>query len=511
MQNKNILIAFIFILVISMTQNTVASDGCSGDATQECDTTPTDNCDVTKNTTFANNVYVLPNGIDICSPGITLDCNTATLNGSGPIILNNKVNGITLNSVSNSTIKNCNVEGYYNGLSLKDSHNNILLKNKVKNSIHLNLADGTGIKLNQSTNNKILNNDLSKNNRGLTLEYSSNNSLEKNNQISNDIAILFLYSDYNKVWNNSIHDNSQGLNIHSSDKNIIQYNGIGSNIWGITLFYADGNIIQDNKVNKNKEFGINLDYSENNKFINNTIKENTYFGMKIGPSLTNNLSKNRISGSIYNFGVSGFSFEEFNQSIDKTNTVESKPIYYGINKQNQVFDGKFNSGYFACISCRNITIKNQHIKSNVQGLLLFDLQYSTIINNTLNNNQHGLELLNSHYNIIKNNNIVNNAEEGINIKNSNRNIIYLNNFINNVYAQARIINGTNKWYRKSVGNYWSDFDTPQEGCDDNNFNGRCDQKHNITMTDQDPFAVLMKGGWSCLTNDPSQIVDLTCN
>jgi len=75
----------------------------------ECGEVPTDDCEVTTDTTFNISTYNLANGINLIGSDVTLDCNGATLNGLGT----GSLNGIYIVSPHNNiTVKNCNVQNY---------------------------------------------------------------------------------------------------------------------------------------------------------------------------------------------------------------------------------------------------------------------------------------------------------------------------------------------------------------------------------------------------------------
>ena len=78
----------------------------------ECGSAPTDGCEVTTNTVFTPGNYNLPNGLVINASSVSLDCNGATLNGSG---VDSAVGIYMDGSVGNrdfNTIKNCNIQNY---------------------------------------------------------------------------------------------------------------------------------------------------------------------------------------------------------------------------------------------------------------------------------------------------------------------------------------------------------------------------------------------------------------
>ena len=155
------------------------------------------------------------------------------------------------------------------------------------------------------------------------------------------------------------------------------------------------------------------------------------------------------------------------------------------------------------ISC----ITSNTINNNNNGIRLIQTGCDDIINNNICNNINigiSLDCLSNANNIISNN-ILNN-EKGIYIDNSypeimvskiiNNNIsnnnygvytndwnihIYQNNFINNIINNAYDYSDhqSTLWDNGSIGNYWSNYDEPCEGCIDLDNNGICDSPYYI--------------------------------
>lgn len=158
--------------------------------------------------------------------------------------------------------------------------------------------------------------------------------------------------------------------------------------------------------------------------------------------------------------------------------------WYGVRlgeyRQNNVITDNIASGMagdgmtLAFGSHHNI-VSNNILNSNAyDGLfVVYSSNYNTISGNTVNGNgYYGLLIHQSHYNTIKDNNITSNALSGINMhEGSSNNIVYNNNLINNVNAAD---SGINFWDNGIIGNHWSNFDEPSEGCNDVNNNGICD-------------------------------------
>lgn len=110
---------------------------------------------------------------------------------------------------------------------------------------------------------------------------------------------------------------------------------------------------------------------------------------------------------------------------------------------------------------------------------------NTILRNVIENNTIGISLNGDDYpvyvrfNTIKNN-IISNNNYGIKGYFSKDNFIYHNNFFNNSIENA-YDDHDNVWYYPLVneGNYWDNFDEPDEGAYDNDSNGIIDQPYKI--------------------------------
>jgi parallel beta-helix repeat protein len=137
--------------------------------------------------------------------------------------------GIVLYNVQNGTI-----------------YNNTLTKTLTKNA--------HGIKLDHSSNNNIINNDVSWSAyHGIYLEYSSNNTISYNNPSLNKYSGIFIsYSPNNTITNNTASSNDEG---------------------GITLLSSDNTTITGNTLT-NSFYGIWAGESKNNKIYHNNIISN---------------------------------------------------------------------------------------------------------------------------------------------------------------------------------------------------------------------------------------------
>jgi parallel beta-helix repeat protein len=233
--------------------------------------------------------------------------------------------------------------------------------------------------------------------------------------------------------------------------------------------------------------GIYLGSSPNN-FIRKCTASNNSFGIYSWVSENNTFRNNALSSNWRNLGFHGTQPSHFYQDVDNSNTVEGRPTYYLVEKENLTIDGSVTDiGYLGLVSCKNILVKNLNIRNNINAVLLANTTYSTVMNCTLTNSSYGVHLNNSSNNIIENcitlnnshgvylhfssnNNIVRNCTVSGNTSYgiifylySDNNRAYHNNILSNINQASD--NGYNYWDDgyPSGGNYWADY----RGVDEN--------------------------------------------
>jgi len=224
-----------------------------------------------------------------------------------------------------------------------------------------------------------------------------------------------------------------GVLVDGSSGNNISHNIVTSNYYGIRLANCTNNVLDDNNVSNN-EYGILVDSSGNSVLTNNTMW-----------------------GNAYNFGLRGAIEPHFNNSVDESNTVDSKPVYYVKRASNIVYDSSTNAGTLYLMHCTNVTIRNLTLTKNVNGIIFWNTTNSNIKNVNISNNMNGIYFQGqSEYNNLTDSTISNN-DLGIYLNSSNNSVIYHNSIIENT-IQAKVTESyKNLWSSSypSGGNYWS--------------------------------------------------------
>jgi parallel beta-helix repeat protein len=432
------------------------------------------------------------------------------------------------------------------GLTVKDATG----KNKMGMYIsanHCNITDNTalnnpyGFFLSDSTKNTLINNIASDNlGDGIYLYYSSSNILSNNiiAKSNSRNGIRLWHSHSNTLHNNIASKNMVGILLGYSHNNILEKNEARSNNNdGIQLEYSNNNTLTNNIAKLNNEDGISLISSNNNIMANNTASVNNEIGISLYTSGNCTLTNNMMDGNYYNFGVSSNSIYHLIQSIDTSNLVDGKPVYYWVGQQNRAIP--MDAGFIGIVNSVNITardltltknsvgillaysmlsrIENVSTSNNLYGIALAASTNNILINNRNSNNGRGINMVSSHYNLLAMNrnlnnyegivlssssynfltmnNILNSYRNGISLENSLNNIIYLNNFINNP-INVHSSNSITIWnfiseisyiynetaYTSYMGNYWSDYSIDMRGVyidRDTNGDGIGDRPHYI--------------------------------
>jgi len=304
---------------------------------------------------------------------------------------------------------------------------------------------------------------------GIKLVGVNNCTIKNNIIVDNQRAIYLSSSNLNNISRNNITTShsfyaDSGIVLDSSSSNTVFENNITGWISaGIFLdSYSEYNVIFGNNVTNDAEWASGIGISSSFNIISgNNVTTGAFggAGIYIGGCFNNTLSGNEMH--IWGLSVEGSTLNHFMHSIDDSNLVHGKSVYYLVNENDLVLDYDTQAGYVALINCTDMTVEGQTLKKNEQGLLLFNTNSSRIMNNTIISNWHGLllrgsanntisrnlitsngldegyggvQLSSSSNNTISENNITNNVDYGISLSSSSENSIYGNNITNNGYG-----------------------------------------------------------------------------
>ncbi|UCG69529.1 MAG: right-handed parallel beta-helix repeat-containing protein [Thermoplasmata archaeon] len=301
-------------------------------------------------------------------------------------------------------------------------------------------GSGNGVYINGLSYVKVLNLNIKDFTYGVHLYSSSYNNIVDNVLINNFYGLnIYQHSHNNVIINNAISNCRYAIQLYRSNGNEINNNPISwassSSVWpyGISLStLCSGNKIEYNTVTNSvtaKGHGITLNNVGSNTLKGNTISNFQYgiYSYAYGLTLTGNV----MSGCgiyIHSYGIGHWD----THTIDTTNTVNGKPVYYFKNVIGGTLDTA--AGQVILASSQDITIEYQDLSDSSVGLQMGYSSGNTIRGNLMSNNFFGIELDHSNDNIIQDNRVENLRRiSGMEIHSSSRNLIE-----NNVLTQGMI-------------------------------------------------------------------------
>jgi len=266
---------------------------------------------------------------------------------------------------------------------------------------------------------------------GITLSLVGNGTIEMNNILDNPKGLAIYSSDNITIINNSITAEYNSIEILYSKNINLFLNNISYNDECIPLLQDCNYIIFNNNTINMSEGGYFLIRSVNNSqfFYNNFT--NSYFFLS--ESLNNTFRYNL-------FKQGGFKLEGWNKqlctnhSIDISNKVNDKPIYYYKNQDYVSHNSEAGQIIFA--NCNSSIISEQDLLNTYMGIIIVYSYNNLIRNSVISNNSYGIAMGLSENNTIQNITFVNNLNS-ILISYSQENNIY-RNFIENSSLGIRI-------------------------------------------------------------------------
>ncbi|MDY6965128.1 MAG: NosD domain-containing protein [Halobacteriota archaeon] len=426
----------------------------------------------------------------------------------------NSGNGMSLWYSNENEVKNNNLNSNnLNGIYLYESGNSMLANNTA------NSNNENGICLWYSDNNGINNNYVNSNKEyGVYLIYSSGNTIsgnkgpvysesvscENNVEYENKIDVeRSIYTESTETW--YVDDDGganftriqDAINYASSGDIIIVKEGtynenidvnkrltirsengplsttvIASNsydhVFDVTVGYVNISGFMIEGATGSRKAGIRLHFSDYCNISGNIVSKN-YYGIYLRSSSNNTLVENIMSDNDYTLSVYGYSLSHFTNSIDTTNKINGRPVYYWVGRQDQKIPG--DAGYVGVVNSTNITVKDLTLTGNGQGVLFAYTDNSKIENvnvsnngdygiwldhsnnntlggNTVSDNWHGTYLEDSSNNTLSGNSMEGN-DVGIYLRKSSNNTLRDNNASNNL---AGIILDSSSNYNTLAGN-----------------------------------------------------------
>jgi len=364
--------------------------------------------------------------------------------------------GVWLNRISNNTVKNCDISGFYKGAYAYSGSNNTF----QNIDSHSNRSSG------------------------IEILYSYLNTVSDSFLHENRSYDFYFYSDSETNCNNTL------TNVIGSDNRPIGFYNSSVNLAdqefsALYLCNADNSTLDNITINGSSSLsnnGLRVFYTDNTSF-NNVTSSNNNRGILLSDSNSNNL-QNIQCNSNYNGGI--FVDESQNNIINsaQTNSNSQCGIYIMESPSNSLND---------------ITSSNN---SSV-GIYFDRSSLNTLENATIDSNNYGISTGGSLSITVKDSHITNNRSYGIGLNPPNNSGAYLihNNYFSNLvnaslsktYANTwntALTAGTNIVNGPSLGgNYWAKPNGSgySQNCVDGDRDGICDISYTIGTNNIDNF------------------------
>jgi len=366
---------------------------------------------------------IIANNLSLNKYGINM-AGTSDDEVSSNLARSNHMQGIKISDSMNLSLRKNQMDLNHEALMITGSESIISCSNNAS-------FNDVGMAFLNSRRCTIMDNEASQNGNGMVLVGSSQCILTSNKIHHNRLEGLALgRSDDNLIQENEILYNYDGIYIDNAINNSIKSNRATGNVdHGILLFNnTSHNTLVDNYLQKNG-WGILVSGSRDNILIDNMAKDN-YYGLYFSGSEGNNLSGSKLSRNVFNFGDIGFVSPN---TVDLTNTVDGKSVYYLVGESEITIDGRSKAGVVYCIDCKNITIKGLSISNSSRAIYFRNTTGSNIISNTIRTSWNGIFLEGSSSNLIEAND-VKTTENAIFLESSERNTLKSNKAIDNSYG-----------------------------------------------------------------------------
>ena len=321
-------------------------------------------------------------------------------------------------------------------------------------------------------------------NAGQIILVNCNNSRISDIKMSNCTrGVSLLYCKNISIYNvTSINNTERGFYLGGGFNNTVQKCNFSYNLIGLYLGNTDNNTILETNTSHNTQVGIYISGSRNCTLIGNS-PSNEQVGIKLDNSYDCNLTDNNMK----NCGIEikeSTDWETYStNSIDTTNKVNGKDVYYYFNKTNLNSNDFINAGQVILVKCNDSLINNLNITNISNGIYMYYCNNHTISNCQITNNNYGIYLYFGNNFLLTGNNINRNFV-GLALISNNSTITQCdfiennysisgegsNNLIYNNYIEgSAYLWPSNNWNNSYAGNYWSDYsgvDSDNDGIGD---------------------------------------------
>jgi parallel beta-helix repeat protein len=458
------------------------------------------------NDVVIQNFTIRNSGRDYSDYGISIDnydYGNALIRGN--IITNNGGWGIYFYATSNNTVLENNITNNSNGIILYSSRNNTISGNDITSN------SGNGVQFSESGDNNVFENDIGNNSDCGIAFYttSSANTITGNNLTKNEYGVYLKQAYNNKFYHNNFINNPNQVLTDESVNFWDDGYPSGGNYWGD---YTGNDMKSGPYQNVTGSDGIG-----DTSYVIDAGNVDNYPLMKPYVPFENQTVYIRADGSV---DPSGAPILRRGDLYTLTSNITSNADGIVIERSNITIDG---NGYLlqgvgasgskgiSISAMNNVTIKNMNIDNFYSGIWTDSSSNNSIAGNNIRNSWAGIQLVNSFNNSISGNDLIANTAS-VYLFISSNNTLYHNNFGDWMTAGGPVNTWDNGY--PSGGNYWSYY-TGQDlhsGSNQNQFgsDGIGDTVYTTNANNADhyplmgPFRTFNAGTW----NNASYNVDI---
>ncbi|NMC05454.1 MAG: PKD domain-containing protein, partial [Candidatus Lokiarchaeota archaeon] len=304
---------------------------------------------------------------------------------------------------------------------------NIMVRN---NNIRYN---SIGIKHYQTNRCIMENNTISKNSyEGLYIFQSHNMTITSNEIHDNDVNGIhqWYYCKDNNITSNRVHDNRiNAIVLQDEENTTISKNWIANNYIGLQLLNTKDLLVKDNHVLNSTYYGMGIfDTMSELVLESNQIIESRYAGIYIwnahGMAMNSN---SMVNASIIMEGV----LEHLRScSIDTSNTVNGKSVYY-YHDQNGLTPANFtNAGQVILVNCNASTVAGINCGYGSIGIIIHYCENVSVTSSTLHHFTSSGMFIKTSTNCTVASNTISNCIQGIQVSSCHGFTMTGNSFIN---------------------------------------------------------------------------------
>lgn len=181
------------------------------------------------------------------------------------------------------------------------------------------------------------------------------------------------------IYSNTLKSSIAGVQLQNASHNTVAKNTFLDNS-GLAVNGSTGNRLWSNVLVCTGMALRMVNNSSGNNIVGNTITNATY-AIYIDSSSGNTLRNNTLTHNFRSFCVTGNNPADYLNTVDSTNRIDCKPIYYLVDESDKTIP--IDAGAVVLVNCRNIVVKNLVLPLGTNEITLVNTNNSLIKSNAI--------------------------------------------------------------------------------------------------------------------------------